>query len=258
MANMKHLPNPRKRPIKRVTPEFPPLPAMLSEATVDFAGKSQEALRSVPTISTNLTSVFLPLISPNRLHFQLWVEENSVFVVLRKSYFDLKLKIDSFRPEDYCGVYLRGPPGIGKSYLLYLLAAEYRKSRERCRVTYISDCGMWRSDPYNYLLEELATSFYDDTIEAKSILEWCRAVRGSEREEEMRRMMDALIHYTHKKNLLWLVIFDHHNALFDPSVVKKFPFNFIEFLADYCGSTIKIIVAASADNSEDYPAKMRG
>ena len=43
----KHQPIPRKRLIDQVTPEFPPLPRIPLEATMDFAIKSQEALVSV-------------------------------------------------------------------------------------------------------------------------------------------------------------------------------------------------------------------
>ena len=118
------------------------------------------------------------------------VRENSVFVVVRNSYSLLKEELDSPYLEDYYGLYVRGPVGVGKSYLLYLLAAEYRLNRSSCRVTYINDCAMWRRRPCPYLLEELATTFYDDIIEEKSIVEWCQDVIGSD------KMIDSLINYT--------------------------------------------------------------
>ena len=116
---------------------------------------------------------------------------------------------------------------------------------------------MWRRRPYPYLLEELVTSFYDDTIEAKSIVEWCQAVTGSEKEEKMMMMMESLINYTNENNLVWIIICDQHNALFNPSVVENFPFNLIDTLAYNRGSNIKIVISASANN-EGYPTEMKG
>jgi hypothetical protein len=79
--------------------------------------------------------------------------------------------------------------GVGKSHLLYLLAAEYRLDRKRCRVTYINDCKTWRGDPYSYLLKELVVTFYNHTIAEKSISEGCQTVAGSDDEEMLRIMI---------------------------------------------------------------------
>ena len=176
---------------------------------------------------------------------------------MRKSYPLLKRDVDNLNTE-HSGIYVRGPVGVGKSYLLYLLATEYRLNRGYYRVTYINDCAMWRRNPYPYLLKELVTSFYDDTIEAKSIVEWCQAVTESEKEEKMMMtMMMALIKYTHEHTFDWIIICDQYNTLFNPSVIKEFPFNLIDTLADNRGSNIKIIVSASANN-EGYLTNMKG
>jgi hypothetical protein len=258
MSSTIYQPNPRKRPIDLASPEFPHLPYISLEATVAFAVKSQEALSSVPTISTNLASLFLPLISPHQLQQRFNIgDDNSVHVVMRKSYPLLKHEVDTLNRK-YPGIYVRGPVGVGKSYLLYLLAAEHRLNRESYRVTYVNDCAMWRRSPYPYLLEELVTSFYDDTIEAKSIVEWCQAVTGSEKKEKMMIMMDTLINYTHENNLTWIIICDQHNAFYTRSVVvEQFPFNLIDILADNRASNIKVIVSASANN-EGYPTEKKG
>ena len=47
---------------------------------MEFAKESQEALCSIPTISTSLASLFLLLISPHQHRFK--VKESSVFVVI--------------------------------------------------------------------------------------------------------------------------------------------------------------------------------
>ena len=161
-----------------------------------------------------------------------------------------------------CSVYsfiniISGPVGIGKSYLLYLLAAEYRLKRNVYRVTYINNCASWRRDRYGYLLKEMIMTFYDDTIDSKSIVDWCKEVHGSDKEEKMMMMMKSLINYTQSRHLQWIFIGDQHNALFNPSVVKDFPYNIVDYLAENRGSNIKVIISASANN-EGYPTEMKG
>ena len=253
----KHQPNPRKRQIGQVTPEFPSLPARSLSAIVEFAQKSLVALKSV-SISPYSTSLFLPLISPHQLQQRFKVRENAVFVVMRNAYSILKNEVDSLELVDYCGIYVRGPVGVGKSYLLYLLAAEYRLDRKNYRVTFINDCTSWRRRPYAYWLEELVMTFYDDYIGEKSIVDWCEAVVGSDKEEKMMMMMmEALINYVMAEKLKWIVICDQHNALYNPSVVKNFPFSIIDDLADNRAANIKVVISASANN-EGYPTEMKG
>ena len=253
----KHQPNPRKRQIGQVTPEYPSLPARSLSAIVEFAQKSQVALELV-SISPNSTSLFLPLISPHQLQQRFSVgDDDSVFVVMRNAYSKLKDEVDNLNNRKYCGIYVRGPVGVGKSYLLYILASQYHLDRKNYRVTYINDCKAWRTDRYGYLLKELAMTFYNDLIDGKSIVEWCEAVVGSEKEEKMMMTMEALINYIHAKNLHWIVICDQHNALYNPSVVKEFPFNIIEYLSNNRGTNIKVVISASANN-EGYPTEMKG
>ncbi|EGF78147.1 hypothetical protein BATDEDRAFT_26889 [Batrachochytrium dendrobatidis JAM81] len=231
MSSNKHQPNLGKRPHSEVTPEFPSLPSLSFAAVQEFAGKSQEALVSVQESLVGATfpgsSLFLPLISPHQLQQRFNVaDDDSVLVVIRKSYPLLKSEIISLNNKKYSGIYVRGPVGVGKSYLLYLLASEYRLNRPYYRVTYINDCKSWRTDPYGYLLEELVTTFYTDFVD--------------------------------NNNLQWLVICDQHNALFSPSVIfDKFPFSIIDYIAINRGSNIKVVISASANN-EGYPTEMKG
>lgn len=261
MSSTKHQPNLRKRPHSEVEPEFPSIPILSFVAAQEFAGKSQEALLSVQQgLSATFpgsSSIFLPLISPHQLQQRFKVKENSVFVVVRKSYTLLKDDVLSLNLEDCCGLYVRGPVGVGKSYLLYLLAAEYRLNRQSYRVTYINDCAEWRDDKFGLILREFVTTFHDDIINSKSIVEWCDAVIGSEKEERMMMMMIALVNYVRENTLQWIVICDQHNALFNPPVVKEFPFNLISFLSMKRCSNIKVIISASANN-EGYPTEMKG
>ena len=129
MSSSKHYPLPRKRRISEVEPDFPSLPKSPSfAASSEFAVKSQQALVSVwqqlpaGTSFPGKSSIFLPLISPHKLQQRFNVgDDDSVLVLVRKSYPLLKSDVDSLNLEEHCGLYVRGPVGVGKSYLLYLL-----------------------------------------------------------------------------------------------------------------------------------------
>ena len=58
------------------------------------------------------------------------------------------------------------------------------------------------------------------------------------------------------KNFIGLLC-DQHNALYNPSVVKEFPFHIIDYLSKNRGTNIKVVNSASANN-EGYPTEMKG
>lgn len=101
-------------------------------------------------------------------------------------------------------------------------------------------------------------TFYDDTINGKSIVECCQEVAGSDKEEKtLLLLIDYLITYIQSRNFQWIFICDQHNALFNPSVIKNFPFNIINILARNRATNIKVIISTSANN-EGYPTEMKG
>jgi len=261
MSSTKNHPSPKKRQFGAV--DFPDLPLMTLSATRKFAKQSQNALvwiHSEKGSFADSSSLYLPLISPHRLQQRFSVKQNSVFAVIRESYSRLKFEVETLDVESVSGMYVQGPVGIGKSHLLYILAAEFRLDRSLYRVTYINDCGSWRLDGLNYLLCELVTTFYDDSIEHKSIAEWFQMVTESRTDDQimiMMNLMRALVNYVKISNLQWIVIADQHNALYSPSVVKEFPFNILNFLSTHRNSNVKVILSASANN-EGYPTNING
>ena len=130
-----------------------------------------------------------------------------------------------------------GPVGVGKSYLLYLLAADFRSRHETYRVTYINDCAAWKNKRFIYLLREFVTTFFDDDIDGDTIVNLCKRVTESDKEEKMMTLMiDSLIAFTRKKKLQWIVICDQHNAFYSRTVVvDQFPFNIISQLSSERG-----------------------
>ena len=122
MSFSKHQPCFKKRKIDKEAPPFPCLPRMISwDAMLDFAKKSQDALVSVSS-QFSQNSFFLPLISPHGLQYRFPVEDDgSIFYVKRKPFADLKREVDNFNPSKFYGICVRGPVGVGKSYLLYFI-----------------------------------------------------------------------------------------------------------------------------------------
>ena len=80
-------------------------------------------------------------------------EAEGIFIIDRKSYSVLKNEVETFIQSAKSTLYIQGPVGVGKSYMLYRLAAEYRLKSDY-RVTYINDCKNWKLDKYEYLLNE--------------------------------------------------------------------------------------------------------
>ncbi|KAJ3378967.1 hypothetical protein HDU84_007151 [Entophlyctis sp. JEL0112] len=283
-----HLPPSVKRSASSISNSadavFPAQPGLSYEDVAVFAQQVQQALNQTllpasvsakrPKVETldadgeiatlldnpDLSFVSLPLVSPHKLNYRFKVApDNSVFVIARKSYLLLKKALLDLNTDDYAGIYLRGPIGVGKSYLLYVLAAELRFLRKTHRVTYINDCQAWRDDKFGFILRELVMTFFDEgEIGGKTIIQWCDAVAGSDEEEMMMRMMLELIRHVKKKGLEWVIICDQHNALYAHSVVvQQFPFSIINYLSNNCDWNIKIIISASANN-EGHPTEMRG
>ena len=168
MEPFAHPPVARRRTIDPNTPVFPPKPSTEFDEVQTFANESQRALSSI-TIPASPASVYLPLVSPTALQDCFEVLDNSVFILVRNSYARLK---EEFESQPRGALYVHGPIGIGKSHMLYLLAAEYRKNPKEYRATYINNCASWkRLDAVEYLLSELVTTFHDDVIDGKSIIE---------------------------------------------------------------------------------------
>jgi hypothetical protein len=217
-------------------------------------------MESIGGFPTKPQALLLPLISPHKLQYRFtFKEDESVHFIMRRSYTSLKEQVLGLDCRKYNGIYVRGPVGVGKSHSLFLLAAELRMKRnEGYRVTYINDCASWKSKTYDYILRELITTFYDDVIKEKSIVEWCYLVRGAEKEEKTMQILLALVDYVALNKLQWIIICDQHNAFYARSVVvDQFPFNIIDTLAKISVVNIKVLISASANN-EGYPTEMKG
>ncbi|KAI3659465.1 hypothetical protein MP638_004527 [Amoeboaphelidium occidentale] len=273
-------PRKRSREEAEAAPEFPALPGLSLERIGAFAAKSQAALEYIKKLPTNTSVICLPLLSPHKPPYRFkFTEDESVHMIMRQAYATLSQEVLDLNYRKYSGIYVRGPVGVGKSHLLYLLAAELRMNRGLYRVTYISDCkdwpelrmnrGLyrvtyisdckdWRNNPYGYILKEFVTTFFDDVVDGRSIIDRCNAVQGADKEEKMIQLLEALISYVQQQNLQWIIICDQYNAFYARSVVAdQFPFSIIDILAKSSGYNIKAVISASANN-EGYPTEMKG
>lgn len=178
------------------------------ENVVAFSAASQRALESFyKSLSDGDRILRLPFISVHALQSQRFSHsEDSITLLKRSFYEDFRTKALSRSEIDCNGLYVRGPIGIGKCYMLYWLASDLRsRQNESYRVTYINDCEFWSSKKYEFILNELATTFFDDTIDGKSMVEWCKYVEAGDNENLLRHMMKAIINYVAKKPLKMVV-----------------------------------------------------
>ena len=119
MSCLNHQPiSKKKRRLTHEAPEFPSLPVFSLIDVVEFAKKSQRALESVD-FSANSTTLFLPLITPHQPDNRFTVDtDHSVFVIMRNEYSILKEVVENMDNNSDGGICVRGPVGVGKSYLL--------------------------------------------------------------------------------------------------------------------------------------------
>ena len=130
------------------------------EIIMKFGQDSQNVIDSLPRFVLN-DVVSFPLISLYLLQNKKFnINKNYSFdILIRKSYFDLISDFEATNFSKYNGIYLTGPIGVGKSFLLYSLAVNYRKNRSEYRVSYINDCSVWTRNELKYFLNELVTTF---------------------------------------------------------------------------------------------------
>ena len=202
----------------------------------------------------------LPKITPFSLQSRFCVVDGCVDVMLRASYFDLRDAIrEAHNAQATEGLYVTGPIGVGKSFLLYLFAAEYRMSRA-AYITYINDCSLWRNDPIQYLVKELVVSFgwvESSELDIPKMAEDVRAlfVRGKNTNGALRDMIQKIYSYVCKTGLRWFVVIDQLNALYSVvPVAHEFPFNIIDVLNIKAQVTV---VLSASENNEGYPLKLK-
>jgi hypothetical protein len=116
-SSNEHRPIPVRRSVS--SNPFPSLPAFSFNEVVIFAQLVQDSLNHAlepPIVSVTGTkaptplrsSLYLPLVTPNQPNYRLSVaDDNSVFVVCRKSYLVLKDALLRLNIRKYSGMYLR-------------------------------------------------------------------------------------------------------------------------------------------------------
>ena len=204
--------------------------------------------------------LFLPVITPFPLQRRFCVVDNGVNVMLRASYFDLREAIlSSHLAQNTKGLYITGPIGVGKSFLLYLFASQSRLCQD-LYITYINDCFWWRSDPITYLVKELVFSFGCVPIDQLNVAQLGEGVlelfhRGQDSTGSLMAMIDSIYAFVCRSEKRWCVCIDQLNALYSvQSVAHEFPFNLIEVLNRK--SKVTVVLSGSANN-EAYPLGLK-
>ena len=136
---------------------------------------------------------------------------------------------------------------------MYRLVYNFKSLPKHYRVTYINDCSHWRIVGDYYFLRELVCTFYDDVIDGKPFTDYAKEIDlyGDEQKREaiIGSLIERICPYLINNQLTWIVVFDQHNGLFDPSVVKNYPFSIINDLSGLTNRNVKVIVSASNNNA---------
>ena len=204
----------------------------------------------------------LPLISPNALNRRIRIENNIVSAIVRRTYF--QLREDVMKEGRDAPLYLYGPRGVGKSYLLYILATDLaigqRSFRPDTRVTYINDCQTWILGNHNFFLTELIVTFAsDDGI--LNVLPRILAIRETfdelSRQNQILELLSELENFVIENNFRWFIIFDQLNAFHDGlslSATAALALRIVMMLAK-CRSRNVIVLGSASANNETYPVE---
>jgi hypothetical protein len=196
-----------------------------------------------------------PLISPNFLHSRFRIHDGVVTMIVRNAYFRLKTSAMDASREN--ALYLHGPRGVGKSYLLYMFAAELairqRTDLANIRVTYINDCGAWISERHNYFLIELIATFSsDETLHLVSRAEVIRdTYEEFSRQNLILQLVSDVLAFVIKQGLRWFIIFDQLNAFHTGrplSITAELAWSILKNLASCRSLQVSVLGSASANN----------
>jgi hypothetical protein len=184
--------------------------------------------------------------------------------IVRRAYFPLKKF--AMNPDRQSPLYLHGPRGVGKSYLLYMLAAELaidqRKHNSKIRVTYINDCSSWIGND-NYMLTELIMTFA--SVEKLDVASKCQGIMATfdepARQNRILALIDEVCNFVNKSNLRWFIVFDQLNGFHDlrsPSAPRAaFNWRIVTNLASTRSRNVTVLGSASANN-ERFPVEFDG
>ncbi|KAI8906668.1 hypothetical protein DFJ77DRAFT_477665 [Powellomyces hirtus] len=163
-------------------------------------------------------------------------------------------------------LYITGPWGIGKTYLIYGLVHCLR-ALPNYRVVYVSDCEEWTMlfssmQATSVLLDEIRAAFgreHDDN--ELGIAKWVEDIRGvvpgaeEGRKDLFALFLNHLTEWCKARKIELVFVFDQANSIYERNHQYSFPWSLVETLASP-HSQVKVIVVASANN-EGFPKGLR-
>ncbi|KAF0537247.1 hypothetical protein F8M41_008559 [Gigaspora margarita] len=223
----------------------------------------------------NSEIINLPRLSENKLQNRMHIRKGKLPFIYRRNCNEIFCKVLGSIEEQNAsrGLYIFGPSGLGKSYSIYYLVAQFRLYNN-LRVTYINSCEEWwrshEDEPYEFLLNELICTFSNDELSPLNVADWIEFVNDGltkrlsnkfdelkenskySNEERFKTFITGLRKYVREKEYLWVWVFDQHNALHKYNALAKYPFSLVKTLPTRLDEIGLIIVSVSANN-EVYP-----
>ncbi|KAI9473242.1 hypothetical protein LPJ78_000748 [Coemansia sp. RSA 989] len=152
--------------------------------------------------------------------------------------------------------FLRGCKGVGKSYLLFAVAAQLLIQIRNIRVTYIGDCNAWKqcadsSQRIMFLVNKLATAFIDSSEVQMMIDKWvCESIASNELfKPTIISLLNEVQAYCESNDLEILLALDNVDAVMSNDIASQEIMGFINFMKDMAYFTT--LLTASDDMKAD-------
>ncbi|KAJ2385136.1 hypothetical protein H4S02_004485 [Coemansia sp. RSA 2611] len=151
---------------------------------------------------------------------------------------------------------LRGCKGVGKSYLMFLTAAQLLVQDRRTRVVYIGDCGVWRQhgssiDRELFLANALAAAFIDSSDMQHTIDRWVceRNLNNDIFESSLVSLLCEVHAYCAQEALKVVFIIDNIDAVLGTDAPSREVMGCIGYMKDM--SRFVTLLAASDESKAE-------
>ncbi|KAJ2455709.1 Protoheme IX farnesyltransferase, mitochondrial [Coemansia sp. RSA 2336] len=152
--------------------------------------------------------------------------------------------------------FLRGCKGVGKSYLMFAVAAQLLIQTRNIRVIYIGDCNAWRqcadsTQRSMFLVDKLATAFIDSSDVQMMIDKWvCESSVSNELfKPTIVSLLNEIQAYCESNDLGILLALDNVDAVMGSDIAGQEVMGCIKFMKDMAYFTT--LLAASDDMKAD-------
>ena len=223
-----------------------------------------EKLNTTENVLFILNSI---IVSPNRLQYEGFPKTNIslpktidvIFTDSMKKVFD-ELAVSSVSDPEVC---LRGPKGVGKSFLLLLLMFKLR-SNPKNRVIYVNNPVAIRNGISICMANEFIYAFYQDRKDknfplldrtkgqndGSALEQWYNYVCTKDYEVTFKHFLENARTYCYDNDLSLIIILDQYNEYYRAQANKKVYADI--FIRDFAPTSCDHFIYSVSDNNEEF------